>query len=165
MKGHLKQMIHDISMQDWDQIPDFGVYSDQLLTIINESEFIKNDDQLMTSSMINNYVKQGIVEKPRKKKYNREQIACLMMIALMKSVLTIKEIQTVISKIEQHIELESFYRVFSESIKTKGMYARNDSIKDLVITESCIVLINSVVKAIYAKHDLDVNLKLLCNEG
>ncbi len=157
-------MTFEISMQDWDQIPDFGVYSDQLLTIINESEFIKNEDQIMTSSMVNNYVKQGIVEKPRKKKYDREQIACLMMISLMKSVLTIKEIQIIMKKLEQNIEVESLYEVFSKSIETKGMFKRSGSVKEEIVTESSVVLINSVVKAIYAKHELDINLKLLCNE-
>ena len=52
---------------------------------------------LLTSSMVNNYVKNGVVEHPVHKKYMREHLVKLMMTSLLKQVLSIQDISVLFS--------------------------------------------------------------------
>ena len=71
-------------LPEWDELPDFGLYMDQLVTYVARS-FPGISGRLdLTSSMINNYVKAGLIDKPTGKKYSREALAQLLMISLMK---------------------------------------------------------------------------------
>ncbi|WP_425538867.1 DUF1836 domain-containing protein [Microaceticoccus formicicus] len=149
-----------IEVYEWENIPDFGIYSDQLLTIINDSEIINDTDQYMTSSMINNYVKLQVIEKPKKKKYYRYQIAALMMIALMKSIMSIKDIGVFISKSQREIGIDRLYHIFCESIKNKG-----NSPEDSILEEEKRYrrALDSMVKAINSKRELGIILKDFSN--
>ncbi len=75
----------------WDELPNFEIYNDQLLSIVFDQvkPFLSEKD--ISSSMINNYVKQGLMPKPIKKKYSREHIALLTAISFVKQVFTIEE--------------------------------------------------------------------------
>ena len=71
-------------LPEWDELPDFGLYMDQLVTYVART-FPGISGRLdLTSSMINNYVKAGLIDKPTGKKYSREALAQLLMISLMK---------------------------------------------------------------------------------
>lgn len=78
------------------QVPNIDVYMDQLLTFFESSYgFLRRDpkESVLTKAMINNYVKAGIMDKPVKKKYNKDQIKKLMIIYHLKQVLAIQDIQ------------------------------------------------------------------------
>lgn len=70
----------------WDLIPDFGLYMDQVVTFVERqcgTLFMKGE-RVFTPSMVNNYVKFGLVNRPDGKKYGRDQLAQLMMICVLK---------------------------------------------------------------------------------
>lgn len=71
-------------LPDWETLPDFGLYKDQLISYINRSLPGLSGSLDLTSSMINNYVKAGLIEKPTGKKYSREALAQLLMIVQLK---------------------------------------------------------------------------------
>ena len=52
------------------------------------------DGELLTPSMVNNYVKAGLIAAPVKKLYNREHVARLLVICIFKQVLSIQAIAT-----------------------------------------------------------------------
>ena len=52
---------------------------------------------LLTNSMINNYVKNGVLPHPEKKKYSRQHLAALITICMLKQVLTIPDIATLLN--------------------------------------------------------------------
>ena len=56
-------------------------------------DLFDEDDVIITNSMINNYVKMGMIPKPVKKRYNRVHIAYLLAITLIKQVLTISQVK------------------------------------------------------------------------
>ena len=71
-------------LPDWEKLPDFGLYMDQMITFVNRS-FPGIDGRLdLTASMINNYVKAGLIDKPSGKKYSRDALAQLLMIVQLK---------------------------------------------------------------------------------
>lgn len=56
----------------WDDLPDFDLYMDQVLFYINthlqDLYFdLSPDDKIITSNMVNNYVKNSIVKPPIRK--------------------------------------------------------------------------------------------------
>ncbi|CZQ90852.1 Hypothetical protein Tpal_1319 [Trichococcus palustris] len=80
----------------FDELPDFGVYNDQVIAIIeNQLSFLSatQEERIITPAMINNYVKLTLVDKPEKKKYYKIQIAQLMVITLLKQVLPLSEVK------------------------------------------------------------------------
>ncbi|MEG0742340.1 MAG: DUF1836 domain-containing protein [Clostridia bacterium] len=70
----------------WEQIPDLGLYMDQVLTFIERQcrTLYAPGERVFTPAMVNNYVKQGLVSRPDGKKYGREQLAQLLMICVLK---------------------------------------------------------------------------------
>ena len=79
-----------MKLMRWQEMPDFEIYSDQLLTIVNqELSFFPME---VTNSMINNYVKQKVMPLPVKKKYQKIHIARLIVLSLLKTAYSIEEI-------------------------------------------------------------------------
>ena len=82
----------------YDDLPVFGLYMDQVLSYVNDnvSAFYLSEEKLLTTSMVNNYVKQGVVPKPVKKKYLRDHVAYLMVICILKKVWSIPEVNNLV---------------------------------------------------------------------
>ena len=98
-------------LPEWDELPDFGLYMDQLVTYV-ERTFPGISGRLdLTSSMINNYVKAGLIDKPTGKKYSREALAQLLMISLMK-VSTPLDVMNKILHPESGTETKEMYSSF-----------------------------------------------------
>lgn len=62
--------------------------------------------------MINNYVKNGHLDKPIKKKYNRRQLARLIVITCLKNVFSIQEISKTINSLTVEESSETMYNNF-----------------------------------------------------
>ena len=103
--------LEDCHLPEWDELPDFGLYMDQLVTYVART-FPGISGRLdLTSSMINNYVKAGLIDKPTGKKYSREALAQLLMISLMKGS-TPLEVMNKILHPESGIETKEMYCSF-----------------------------------------------------
>ena len=94
LKEFCQQMIA-YRLPRWQDLPTFDIYMDQLITLVKQylKDLFDEEDVIITSSMINNYVKMDLIPKPVKKRYNREHIAYLLAITLMKQVLTISQVK------------------------------------------------------------------------
>lgn len=83
--------IKNFTLPEYDEIPDVGLYLEQVVKYINE--FLEPLDGItLTSSMVSNYVKKKLIDNPIKKQYNREQIAYLIFIAVAKTVLSMDDL-------------------------------------------------------------------------
>lgn len=80
----------------YDQIPNVGLYLEQVTKYLNEYLEPLGCAPL-TGSMISNYVKKDLVKNPVKKQYGREHIARLLMIAVAKTVLSLEEIDQLLA--------------------------------------------------------------------
>ena len=105
--GHLQGCL----LPDWDTLPDFGLYRDQLISFINRSLPGVSGRLDLTSSMINNYVKAGLIDKPEGKKYSREALAQLLMIIQLKLTTPMDLMKTLLHP-EDGTETEQLYAVF-----------------------------------------------------
>lgn len=88
--------LKDLHLPRWHELPDIELYMDQVITLIEKylSPVISvKKHPLLTSSMVNNYVKLGLIPAPTKKRYNQKHLAFLVAITLLKQVLTIPEVK------------------------------------------------------------------------
>ncbi|RRD95208.1 DUF1836 domain-containing protein [Clostridiales bacterium COT073_COT-073] len=100
----------DMKILRWQEMPNFEIYSDQLITIVNqELAFMKIE---VTNSMINNYVKHKVMPLPVKKKYGQVHIAYLIMISLLKSTFSMEEIKQYFQNFPIEKEYDKFCDIF-----------------------------------------------------
>ena len=100
------------TLPDYDQIPNVGLYLEQVTKYLNEYLEPLGCTPL-TGSMISNYVKKGLVKNPVKKQYDREHIARLLVVAVSKTVLSLEEIQQLL---EGHPEGQEGYEAFCQTL-------------------------------------------------
>lgn len=79
-------------LPSWESLPDFGLYMDQVVALMQRALSGILPEGEITRSMVNNYVKQRLIPRPAGKKYAREHLALLMMICILKQALTMEEI-------------------------------------------------------------------------
>lgn len=80
----------------YDELPDLPLYREQVLAFIEHALAPLAgmvDGPWLTPSMVNNYVKAGLVAPPVKKLYGREQVARLLVICIFKQFLPIAAVQ------------------------------------------------------------------------
>ena len=78
----------------WNELPGLELYMDQALIVIEDAvrPILPAGENVATATMINNYVKIRLVAPSVKKKYNRQHLARLIMITLLKRVLSMTEL-------------------------------------------------------------------------
>lgn len=97
---HIAQALTSYEPPDWDRFPDMDLYMDQLLSVLGSFSIPTNSsgvnrengsNSLLTANMVNNYVKEGFVPRPEGRRYDRERIALLYMLTVLKPVLSIPD--------------------------------------------------------------------------
>ncbi len=85
-------------------IPNIDLYMDQVTSFM-EKELKSSkrypDDKILTKTMINNYAKNDLLPPPIKKKYSKEHLMVLTFIYYFKSILSIKDIETLLTPINE----------------------------------------------------------------
>ena len=109
----------------WAELPDLALYMDQVLALM--ARYLENcpgaDGKGLTASMVNNYVKQGVVPPPVKKRYGREHLATLVMLCLLKPILPIASIRTLLDAELKEQSLETCYDAFCALYAQAGLAA------------------------------------------
>lgn len=123
-----------VFLPDYDQIPNVGLYLEQVTKFLNEYLEPLGCAPL-TGSMISNYVKKGLVKNPVKKQYDREHIAVLLMIAVVKTVLSLEEVQTLLNA-QKELPVPQAYgefcRTFPAAVKTVFARPAGELMEDTV---------------------------------
>ncbi len=103
----------------WSELPDQPLLSKSVVNYICEKLApIMNGEIAITGTMIQNYTKWGFLPKSAGKKYNREQIALLIVISVYKSVLDIKEIKNGVDLQLKLMNTEMAYNSFAVALET-----------------------------------------------
>ena len=83
------------------EIPDVGLYLEQTTKYVNQC--IRHlGFEYVTSSMIRNYVKQGLITNPIHKQYSANQIAHLIVLALLKQVTHLDYVSNLVRILNAH---------------------------------------------------------------
>ena len=102
---------------EWEQLQDFALYMDQVLSYMDR-QFIRFDEaDTLTAAMVNNYTKSGLVPLAEGKKYNREHLAYLTAICILKRVMSTRDMDMLIhEELQGSHSVESGYNAFCASL-------------------------------------------------
>lgn len=115
--------INEFHIPRWNELPNVDLYLDQVVNFINSTLspyiFLNNDKkqeniQVLTKTMINNYVKNNLIEAPEKKLYSKIQLAKLFVICILKQVYSMQDISTLISIALENTKAGEKYDTFCE---------------------------------------------------
>ncbi len=121
-----EKFMKDYRLPDWDELPDFGLYMDQVVALLSRYlDFIPDMDgteKPITVSTVNNYVRLKIMPAPEKKKYSRIHLAYLLMICTLKQNLSIAYVQRVIPMGLSEDEVRQRYSTFVLRHRESALY-------------------------------------------
>ena len=166
MQENIEEIIMKIHIPRWNELPEIDLYLDQVVNYLEKylSQYSTNkEDKIITKTMINNYVKQGIMPAPEKKKYGKSHITYLMVICVLKQVYSINDIGKLISLTIQYFEISKAYNRFCANleISVKNAFTRKQFPNIEKMTEEQYLLKN-VVQSVADK--LYVEMKFLDKE-
>ena len=119
-RRELAERMRSVHLSRIREMPRIELYLDQLLTLVSqELEFMEvPGETLVTGSMVNNYVKQGVIPAPHKKRYTRRHVAALLFVCALKRVFSIAQVTTLAAMIwTSELDLESLYDRSCEALE------------------------------------------------
>ena len=115
--NELRQRLQTQRPVPWDQLPDFALYMDQVLSYMDRQVIRFGDDDALTAAMVNNYTKSGLVPRAEGKKYGREHLAYLTAICVLKRVLSAKDMDLLFrEELRDDRQVEEGYASFCASL-------------------------------------------------
>ena len=99
------ETVSDLDYIKLKDIPNIELYMDQVTTFMDSqlaSSKRRNEDKILTKTMINNYAKNHLLPAPNKKKYKKEHVLLLIFIYYFKSFLSISDIQSLLAPLSEH---------------------------------------------------------------
>lgn len=129
-----------------EDIPSIELYMDQITTFMDKY-LSKNkrteEDKTLTKTMINNYTKNELLPPPDKKRYSKEHIILLIYIYYLKNVISINDIQTVLTPLidkyydgkDKKYSLEDIYSNIYELEKRQFFNTANSITKTYELIE------------------------------
>ncbi len=90
----------ELHLPRYEEIPRIDLYMDQLVGYLQETlaPLYQPDEKIITRSMVNNYVKQGVLAAVSGKKYTRSHVAYLVVICTLKQTFSLAEIDLLIRR-------------------------------------------------------------------
>ena len=108
--------VKDFHLPRYEELPDLEIYMDQELQLLNKyiDPIVQTD---ITKTMINNYVKKGVVSPPIKKKYTKEHLAHLIVVSFLKLVYSMDEITLLIAFQMHSCDIGRAYNYFCDELE------------------------------------------------
>lgn len=111
-----KSNVQEFRLPRYSEIPNVGLYLEQVAKYVN-GYLQPLGCMELTTSMISNYVKKGIIANPIKKQYFSEQIAYLFFIAVAKNVVSIENASIIIKMQKEVYDAATAYDYFCEEFE------------------------------------------------
>ena len=96
----------------WEELPDIPLYMDQVVGYLARQMITYEEGDALTSAMINNYVKDGLLARAKGKKYDQEHLGYLTAISALKQVLSVREMQALVELSTENRPSERLYNYF-----------------------------------------------------
>ncbi len=139
--AYWKEYIGNYELPAWDNIPDLGLYMEQVVIYLrkelNYLDRSSDSESVITAAAINNYVRKKFMPQPVKKRYYRTHLAYLLILCALKPSLSISDIQSLIPMSAGEEELHHFYNAFRQQHKRSAEFfiTRIERLKRLVVKE------------------------------
>lgn len=102
----------------WEDFPDIELYMDQVICVLEKhlSLFASEGEKVITSTMINNYVKQKLIPPPENKRYGRRQLAFLYVVCILKKFMQLSRIRILLENLKAGRTEEEAYLYFARQL-------------------------------------------------
>ena len=118
--SEIAKKIANYHLPRFNELIGIDLFMNQIIKVLDDylSPFsLPGDGSVLTPSMINNYVFKHFIGPPKNKKYDKIQLIYLLIIALLKQVISIKEISLILEfQIKQYSD-EVAYNYFCEELE------------------------------------------------
>lgn len=165
-KDALAETVRKFRLPRFEEIPDVGLYLEQVTKYIGDY-LAPLENVNITSSMISNYVKRGLVSNPVKKQYNREQIAYLLYIAVAKNALSLDNIGILFKMQRRTYEIKAAYDYFCTELEDFIFYVfgLRDSVEpaDSDTSDEKMILRNTIIAVAHQTY-LNMCLRAIQSE-
>ncbi len=115
LKSFCEEMLRGMP-GEYRAMPDLELYMDQVLDYLSRSRVSSREGDELTSAMVNNYIKDGLVPRAEGKKYSRKHLVRLAMIARLKQVLSVKDMASLLSA-QKELSPEELYGHFTDRLE------------------------------------------------
>ena len=88
----LRRRMEEQRPADWDALPDIALYMDQVVSYMPRQLIWFDETPPLTSAMVNNYIKDGLVPRAEGKRYGPIHLGYLTAVAALKQVLSVRDI-------------------------------------------------------------------------
>ena len=128
-----EEVITKIHIPRWNELPEIDLYLDQVVNYLEKhlgQYNVNKEDKIITKTMINNYVKNEIIDAPIKKQYAKIQLAKLFVICVLKQVYSMQDIKNLINKALEFANIDVAYNRFCNLFEEALLctYTRKDFI-------------------------------------
>ena len=146
---------------DWETLPDFPLYMDQVLSYMERQTIRLDESGALTASMVNNYTKNALVPRAEGKKYNRDHLAYLTFVCILKQVMSVRDMDLLIrTELSDDRSVENGYRAFLESldgalsstVQEMGAYEGTDNLADAAVHFGLLSYAAGLVSRQYVAH-------------
>ena len=114
--AELKRQLNEQRPDSWDKLPDIPLYMDQVVSYLSRQMLSFGEGEGLTSAMINNYIKDGLVQRANGKKYDKEHLAYLTAISALKQVLSVREMKVLTTVGREMQDPDRQYEYFRGSL-------------------------------------------------
>ena len=123
MNNNLIEALSHYTSTPADRVPEIPLYMDQVLSYLESTlEPLKRDEKepCLTKTMLNNYVKAGLIKPPTKKKYDQNHLMTITMLYRLKSTLQMKDIEKFLSSIGKTETYAYYERYLATELKVNA---------------------------------------------
>ena len=121
IKKKITDSMATFSLPRYDELPTVGYFLEQTVDYINQVLKPLNGLQI-TSSMVRNYVKQGLIQNPVRKKYSTDQIAYLICITILKQVASLEDLSRLFFQQQKIYTSPVAYNYFCDELENVLFY-------------------------------------------
>lgn len=125
--AELKQRMASERPVPWEDLPDISLYMDQVVSYLGRQLITFREGEGLTSAMINNYIKDGIAPRANGKRYEKEHLSALTAVAVLKQVLSVRDLATLMEHSVTAGPPEESYRSFCQGLDA----ALSDALSEL----------------------------------
>ena len=130
----INSLVEDVKINNFitlEDIPDIDLYMDQVIQLFeNKLGYLKRkeEDKILTKTMINNYSKGNLFMDIKNKKYSKNHIILIILIYELKSVISIPDIKVAFNNIVKSYDENSADKIDLENLYKKHlkMISKND---------------------------------------
>ena len=113
----LKSRMEQERPAQWEELPNLALYMDQIISYMSRQLIHFDQGEGLTSAMVNNYIKDGLVPRADGKRYGPVHLGYLTAVCALKKVLPVRDIGALLSAGQQtDKDNETLYHYFCAAL-------------------------------------------------